>query len=91
MGGTARTSLDAIKYGDYSLIIETEEQLVLAAVVKGQDSPELRQAMRDELMLIKKRYGHNLLKWDGDVDKTEDAHRDLKVFMATHARKTVGA
>jgi hypothetical protein len=91
MGGTARTSLDAIKYGDYSLIIETEEQLVLAAVVKGQDSPELRQAMQDELMLIKKRYGHKLMKWDGDVDKTEDAHRDLKAFMDAHAHRTVGA
>jgi len=88
MGGTAKTSLDAIKYGDYSLVIETEEQLVLAAVVKGQDSPELRQAMRDELMLIKKRYGQKLMKWDGDVDKTADAQRDLRSFMDANAGRS---
>jgi hypothetical protein len=89
MGGTARTSLDAIKYGDYALIIETEERLVLAAVVKGQDSPELRQVLRDELMIIKKRYGKDLMHWDGDLDKAEGAQKDLKSFIDVQSSKKV--
>jgi hypothetical protein len=76
-----KTSLDSIKYGDYNLLIETEKTLVLAAVIKGVDTPDLRQEIRDQLMLIKKRYGKDLLEWDGNQDKTEKAERDLKKFI----------
>lgn len=81
-GGTSgRTSLDTIKYGDYSLLIETEERLVLALVVRGPDDPHLRQGMRDQLTLLKKRYGDILIKWDGDMDRTAGAEKDLNAFI----------
>jgi hypothetical protein len=77
-----QTSLDAIKYGDYSLIIETMDSLVLAAVVRGTDNPELRQQLRDHLMILKKKYGKRLTEWDGDYDKLAGIKKVVGDFMA---------
>jgi hypothetical protein len=86
-GSKGRTSLDTVKYGDYSLIIETEEYLVLAAVIKGTDNPELRQGMRDLLTLLRKKYEPVLKRWDGDLDKTAGAEKDLRSFLAEMSLK----
>lgn len=74
-------SLDSIRYGDYSLMIETEGRLVLAAVLRGPDSPDLRQYLRDQLTLIKRRHGATLEKWDGDRSNTDGARHILEGFM----------
>ena len=76
-----KTSLDSIKYGDYSLIIETEETLVLAAVVKGMGTPELRQRMRDEIVQLRKMFGKTLTEWDGDADKVKGVRAYLVEFV----------
>jgi hypothetical protein len=86
-GSTGRTSLDTIKYGDYALLIETLDRLVLALVVRGPDNPDLRQGMRDNLMLLKKRYGDVLIKWNGDLDQVTGAENDLKKFFAEFAHE----
>jgi hypothetical protein len=79
--GRGATALDSVKYGDYSLIIETEGKAVLAAVVKGPGSPELRQHLQDQLKLINKRHGKRIEDWDGNRDKVEGARLSLEGFM----------
>jgi hypothetical protein len=80
-GSGKGTVLDSIRYGNYSLVIETESKLVLAAVVKGPGSPELRQDLQDQLKLIWRRHGRVLDAWDGNMDKIEGAKLILEGFM----------
>jgi len=80
-GATKGTVLDSIRYGNYSLVIETESKLVLAAVVKGPGSPELRQDLQDQLKLIWRRHGRILDEWNGNMKETKGPQLILNGFM----------
>ena len=61
--------LDAVKYGDYTLVMESEGKVVLAALVLGPESPDVRVLLRDTLAEAMRLRGDALKKWDGGSDK----------------------
>jgi len=62
-----RSSMEAISYGTSTLLIEMDNELVLAMVLNGQDDPSIRQAMRDTLAEVNETYLRiSGEKWDGD-------------------------
>ena len=61
--------LDAVKYGDYTLVMESERKVVLAALVLGPESPDVRVLLRDTLAEAMRLRGDVLEKWDGGSDK----------------------
>jgi hypothetical protein len=72
-----KRSLDSIRYGDFSLGIETEHNLVLAGLKKGPLSSEDRQRLRDALGSIWDRFGSKLEQWDGSLDALKGVEDDL--------------
>ena len=59
--------MDAIEYGDSTLIIEVEGLIALGVMLKGRDNPEIRQRMRDLLMEVHDAYPKDL----ADLDRKE--------------------
>jgi hypothetical protein len=68
-------NLGAIDYGENKIILERGDQTVLAAVVYGEATRDLRSKMGSAVREIEEEYAENLESWDGDIDKlsgTED-------------------
>jgi hypothetical protein len=61
--------LDELQYGKVRVIIEYGKHVYLAAVVKGQESTDLRLYMKRTLKQIQKRFGRTFDTWDGDLAK----------------------
>jgi hypothetical protein len=64
-----KRELDTVKYGDYTLMMESEEKIVLAALVKGPETTDIRVRLRDTLGESIRLRGDVLRKWDGDSEK----------------------
>lgn len=48
--------VESIEYGENTLIIEVTRELGLVVMLKGRDSPEIRQSMRDTLWSVRDKY-----------------------------------
>jgi len=64
-----KRELDTVKYGDYTLMMESEEKIVLAALVRGPETTDIRVRLRDTLGEATRLRGDVLRKWDGDTEK----------------------
>ena len=68
-------NLGAIDYGENKIILERGDNTVLAAVVYGEATRDLRSKMGSAVREIEEEYGEIIASWDGDIDKlsgTED-------------------
>jgi len=59
--------LDELQYGKVRIIIEYGKHVYLAAVVRGQESIELRPEMKSILKGIQRKFGRVFDTWDGDL------------------------
>lgn len=64
-----KKELDTVKYGDYTLIMESEENMVLAALVLGPETTDVRVLLRDALAETLRAHGSVLKAWDGALDR----------------------
>ncbi|MBI4999911.1 MAG: tetratricopeptide repeat protein [Euryarchaeota archaeon] len=64
-GGSGKGSLGRLEYGDMKILIEHEERLFLAAVVKEAEHPEMRHALRLAAHDLESKFGAVIEKWNG--------------------------
>ncbi|OIR11289.1 MAG: hypothetical protein BEU05_00925 [Marine Group III euryarchaeote CG-Bathy2] len=64
----AAGELGSINYGDNRIMIERGEQAVLAVVIYGEETRELRSQVANTLLQIEERFSRELAGWDGDVE-----------------------
>lgn len=59
--------LDELQYGSLRVILEYGSYVYLAAVVRGQESKDMRPEMKRVLRTVHRKYGHILFNWDGSL------------------------
>jgi hypothetical protein len=59
--------LDELQYGSLRVILEYGSYVYLAAVVRGQESKDLRPEMKRVLKQVHRKFGHILMNWDGSL------------------------
>lgn len=64
-------SLNKLGYGDYTILIESGESTYLAAIITGEENEFLINDMRDSLIIVDRKYGKVLDRWDGDEEKVK--------------------
>ncbi len=62
-------NLGAIDYGENKIILERGENTVMAAVVYGEATRDLRSKMGGAVIDLEEQFGEDLAAWDGDIDK----------------------
>jgi hypothetical protein len=75
--------LDTVKYGDYTLVMESEGKLLLAALVLGPETSSVRVRLRDCLSEAISASGDVLRKWDGELEKVEPVKKLLAATLAS--------
>jgi len=75
--------IDTVKYGDYTLIMESEGKVLLAALVRGPETTAVRVRLRDCLAGILQTGGEVLRKWDGELEKVEPVKKLLAATLAS--------
>ncbi len=58
--------INSIEYGDYEIVIQSEKELHLTAIIKGEGSEFLLDDMRKKLVEISEEFGG----WTGDMDES---------------------
>ena len=66
------SSLETLRLGDLSLLIENGPQAVLACAVRGTSPAELRELLRSQLESIHLTFGPRLKNFDGDQSLFQD-------------------
>ncbi len=65
-------AIDSFEVGDFVIWIEQSPLAVLALVIQGTPSPELRWKMQDTLETIHLRFGHVFEAFEGNTDSFKD-------------------
>ncbi len=79
MGEEGKSSLNALGYGDYDILIQTFGGLSFAVVIKGTNSEFLIEDMRR----ILKEVEGGLDSWDGDMSMTEEVKPKVDWFISS--------
>ena len=77
MMGEKGSGLNAIGYGEYDILIQTLDNLSLAAVIKGTKDEFLIDDMKRTLQKIGDRFDD----WNGDMEITEEVIPDISWFI----------
>ncbi|MGM0405150.1 MAG: tetratricopeptide repeat protein [Thermoplasmatota archaeon] len=77
MGEDEKNKLNAIGYGEYDILVQTFEELSLAAVIKGAKDEILIEDMKRTL----KKIGSRFDRWDGNMETAEKMIPDMKWFI----------
>jgi len=64
--GDKKRALKKMDFGEYSIVIRRGEHLYFAAVIRGRDTPRLREMMEGALFEIEDKFGKELKEWEGD-------------------------
>jgi OOP family OmpA-OmpF porin len=64
-------ALEALRMGELTVWVEQGPEALLAALIRGQPPPELRDAFRDALERIHRSVGRELLLFNGDTHSFE--------------------
>jgi hypothetical protein len=78
-----RGTLDRLSYGSLTVLVEGKREVNLATIVSGEESPVLRQGMRNIVSYISGQYRSYLQDWDGDVDRFKDVKRYIGHLVST--------
>ena len=73
----AGQTINVLGIGEYRIIIESNDYLSLATIIKGEMSEMLVEDMRNFISGL----GDKLRKWDGTVETVEDVTRNLEWFI----------
>ncbi len=74
-------NLGAIDYGENKIILERGDHTVLAAVVYGEATRDLRSKMGGAVREIEETFAEYLASWDGDIDKLSGTQEFLDPIM----------
>ncbi|MEZ4700680.1 MAG: hypothetical protein R2834_10155 [Rhodothermales bacterium] len=66
-GASREQNLNRVEIGDLTLLIEPGPKAVLAAVVRGVLTRELRERLQDVIEMIHLQYGHSFTGYSGDM------------------------
>jgi hypothetical protein len=84
-----RGTLDRLSYGNLTILVEGKREVNLATIVSGEESPVLRQGMRNILSYVSSQYRTYLEDWDGDIDRFKDVKRYIGHLVSTGADEPV--
>jgi hypothetical protein len=84
-----RGTLDQLKYGNLSILVEGKSHVNLATIISGEESPVLRQGMKNIVSYISSQYHRYLEDWDGDVDRFKDVKRYIGHLVSTGQEEAV--
>jgi hypothetical protein len=84
-----RGTLDQLKYGTLSILVEGRGHVNLATIVSGEESPVLRQGMKNIVGYISGQYRRYLEDWDGDIDRFRDVKRYIGHLVSTGKEEPV--
>ena len=84
-----RGTLDQLKYGTLSILVEGKKNVNLATIISGEESPVLRQGMKNIVSYISSQYHRYLEDWDGDVDRFKDVKRYIGHLVSTGQEEAV--
>jgi hypothetical protein len=73
--------LDELQYGRMRIIIEYGRELYMAVLVKGQETKELRPAIRKMLRYIHRKYTRGFDTWDGDLARFKGSENILRTLL----------
>jgi len=76
-----RAGLKGLFLGDRRLIIEAGAVTVLAAVVRGDETPKMRQQMKYLLATVEDRYGETLMNWKGYQADLKGLRESLRALL----------
>jgi len=82
-------TLDQLKYGSLSILVEGKGRVNLATIISGDESPVLRQGMKNILSYISGQYRQVLEDWDGDIDRFKDVKRYIGHLVSTGQEQAV--
>ncbi len=82
-------TLDQLKYGNLSILVEPMGKVNLAIIISGEETPVLRQGMRNIIAYVNKRYTLFLEDWDGDIGRFSDVKRYIGHLVSTGAEEKV--
>jgi hypothetical protein len=78
-----RGTLDRLSYGNLTILVEGKREVNLATIVSGEESPVLRQGMRNIVSYVSSQYRKYLQDWDGDIDRFKDVKRYIGHLVST--------
>ena len=84
-----RGTLDQLRYGSLSILVEGKGRVNLATIISGDESAALRQGMKNILSYITGQYRLILDDWDGDVDQFKDVKRYIGHLVSTGQEEAV--
>ena len=84
-----RGTLDRLSYGNLTILVEGKREVNLATIISGEESPVLRQGMRNIVSYISGQYRQYLQDWDGDVDRFKDVKRYIGHLVSTGGEEPV--
>jgi len=84
-----RGTLDRLSYGNLTILVEGKREVNLATIVSGEESPVLRQGMRNIVSYVSSQYRTHLEDWDGDIDRFKDVKRYIGHLVSTGAEEPV--
>jgi nitrous oxidase accessory protein NosD len=79
--GREKSSLQEMKYGDQTIIIERGIFAYLSTVVRGNVTEKLKDDMKEALRHVEKKYATILENWDGDNKKLGKIDHSLKELI----------
>ena len=86
-GGDQSESLEVLRVGDRSVIIEQDHQAILAAVVRGNPPQDYRDVLQDSLNDIQFRYSEQLNQFEGDATVFEAVRSTLENCVQAQFKK----
>jgi OOP family OmpA-OmpF porin len=82
----ATESLEALRVGELTVIVEQGPHALLAGVVRGAPPPEIRRNLQEALERIHRQLGEELQAFDGDASAFERARPVLETCLVSHFR-----
>jgi OOP family OmpA-OmpF porin len=80
-------SLDALRVGELSVIVEQGPYAILAGVVRGTPPAALRTLFQDTIETVHRRFGAELQSFDGDASTLDRARPILEACLVTEFRE----
>ena len=74
-------NIGTLKYGENQIVMERGEHCVLATVIYGETTRELRSRMANTLIDLEQSHSNELQNWDGDLDILSNSKPFIQEIM----------
>ncbi|MFO7992052.1 MAG: tetratricopeptide repeat protein [Thermoplasmata archaeon] len=75
--GSQKGGLGRLEYGNMKILIEHAESIYVAAVVKGNEHPEMKDSLTKTVNSIQREYGSMLMDWMGDMEEVKGVQEEI--------------